>query len=95
MGPPYMANPEKCKLLSPTGNYAGARAVSGRFQAQHGHMPLGKILGSVYLAHFSGLAVILVPQGATESPAIVKKRKIGLGDLNRGGLGAMRPCTRP
>ena len=90
MGPPYMANPEKCKLLSPTGNYAGARAVSGHFQARCGHMPLGKILGGVYLAHFSGLAVILVPKRTTGTRTTVKKRKAGLGNLFPGGLGAMR-----
>ena len=82
MGPPYMANPEVCKKMSSTGNYAGARAVLGYFQARCGHMPLGKFLTSVYSAQLPGLATILVPQGATETPAIVKKRKTGLGNLS-------------
>ena len=90
MGLPYVANPDNCKLLTPTGNYAPPRVVFVCFQAPHGHMHIGKILPSVHSAHLSGLAVILVPQGTTGTPAIVKKRKTGLGNLFLGGLGAMR-----
>ena len=91
MGPPHMANPGNCKLLSPTGNYAPLLVVSVRFRAPHGHVHIGKILGGVYLAHFSGLAVILVPKRTTGTRTTVKKRKAGLGNLFPGGLGAMRP----
>ena len=94
MGPPHVANPEKCKLLSPTGNYAPPLAVPVRFQAPRSHMHIGGILNGVYLAHFSGLAVILVPKRTTGTRAVVKKRKTGLGNLFLGGLGAMRVAVR-
>jgi len=38
----------------------------------------------------AGLAAILVPKGTTGTPAVVKKRKIGVGILSPGGLGAVR-----
>ena len=86
MGPPHVANPGNCKLLSPTGNYAPLLAVSGCFQAPHGHMHIGGILNGVHLAHFPGLAVILVPKGTTGTRAVVKKRKINwLGEPIPGG----------
>ena len=53
-------------------------------------MHIGKILGSVYLAHFSGLAIILVPKRTTGTRTTVKKRKAGLGNLFQWGLGPMR-----
>ena len=87
MGPPYVANPEICKVLSSTGNYAGAGAVLGRFEAPRGHMQYGNFLKDVLGAGISGLAAILVPQGTTESPAIVKKRKNRLCNLFPG------PCA--
>ena len=90
MGPPYVANPDNCKLLTPTGNYAPPRVVFVCFQAPHRHMHIGEILGGAYPAGISGLAAILVPQRATGTQALVKKRKTGLGSLSAGGLGAMR-----
>ena len=53
-------------------------------------MHIGKILGSVYLAHFSGLVIILVPKRTTGTRTTVKKRKASLGNLFRWGLGPMR-----
>ena len=41
MGPPYVANPEVCKKMSPTGNYALPLVLPVRFQAPRGHMHLG------------------------------------------------------
>ena len=90
MGPPYVANPAFCKLLSPTGNYALARAVSGPFQAPRRHMHLGGNQKDVPDTQNAGLAMTLVPKGTTGTRAVVKKRKAGLGSLSVGGLGAMR-----
>ena len=38
MGLPYVANPGFCKLLTPMGNYAPVRVLSGPFRAPRGHM---------------------------------------------------------
>ena len=59
-------------------------------KALRGHMHSGKNPNGAWGAGILGLAVILVPKGTTGMPAIVKKRKTGLGNLFQGGLGAMR-----
>ena len=91
MGPPYVANPGKCKVLSSTRSYAGVGAGFVCFQGLHCHIQLGKNPNGVYLAHFPGLAVILVSQGTSGTPALVKKFETGLGNPFPQGLGAMRP----
>ena len=90
MGPPYVANPEVCKKMSPTGNYGLPLVLPVRFQTPHGHMHLGGNQNGALGAGTPGLAAILVPKGTTGTRALVKKRKIGLGTQTRGGLRAMR-----
>ena len=90
MGPPYVANPGFCKNLSSAGNYAGASAVSGPFQAPRRHMHLGGNQTDVPDTQNPGLAMTLVPKGTTGTRAVVKKRDTGIGGLSAGGLGAMR-----
>ena len=81
MGPPYMANPGVCKVLSPTRSYAGSGAGFVRFQGPHCHIQLEKTPNGVYFARTPGLAVVLVPRGTNGTPTCVKKRETGLGIL--------------
>ena len=78
MGPPYVANPAFCKLLSPTGNYAPARAVSGPFQALCWHMHIGGNQKDVPGTQNAGLAMTLVPKLAMEATTTVTKRNADL-----------------
>jgi hypothetical protein len=88
--PPYMANPDNCKVLSPTGHYSGASAGFVWFRGPSWHIQPGETPNDVSLAQLSGLPMVLVHQGTTGNPKFVKKRETGLGTQTPGGLGAMR-----
>ena len=91
--PPYMANPDNCKVLSPTGHYSGASAGFVWFRGPSWHIQPGEAPNDVSLAQLSGLPMVLVHQGTTGNPQFVKKRETGLGTQTPGGLGAMRTCA--